>query len=91
VAGVRPGRVFRPAAMEMETKMKTSVANEIAIFRAIKSTTVSTAPSVTVSICGWCPDVRQRTLELVNQGKLVSHGMCPACQAKMEKQMVEGR
>jgi hypothetical protein len=41
-----------------------------------------------VSICGWCPGAREKTLALVNEGKQVSHGMCPSCVAKMEAQAV---
>jgi len=40
-------------------------------------------PSLLV-ICGWCPGARQKTLAAQAEGKMVSHGMCPACQAKFE-------
>lgn len=39
-----------------------------------------------VIICGWCPGSREKTLELVKKGKIVSHGICPTCQDKMEDQ-----
>lgn len=42
-----------------------------------------------VVICAWCPNSRERTLALVREGKEVSHGMCPACQALMEAQLAD--
>jgi hypothetical protein len=41
------------------------------------------APTI-VSVCGWCPDAREQTARFTAQGRLVSHGMCPVCVAKME-------
>jgi len=38
-----------------------------------------------VSICGWCPNARERTLALKAEGKVVSHGMCPPCKEKFER------
>jgi hypothetical protein len=67
--------------MEMEMKPNDKAIEEILAERQPKP----------VVICGWCPDVRQRTLILVQQGKIVSHGMCKVCQAKMEGQIAEGR
>lgn len=40
-----------------------------------------------VTICAYCPDVRQRTLAVKVAGKTVSHGICPTCAAKMNQQM----
>lgn len=40
-----------------------------------------------VVICAWCPDSKTRTRQLVLEGKQVSHGMCLACQTKMEAQL----
>jgi hypothetical protein len=43
----------------------------------------------TVTICGWCPDAREKTAALVREGKRVSHGICPACQARIDTEMDE--
>lgn len=45
-----------------------------------------TNESTIVTICGWCPDARDRTVQLKSEGKTVSHGMCDACQKKFEEQ-----
>jgi hypothetical protein len=65
----------------MEMKMKTTVADELKIFFAVRRVV---DPSEVVSICGWCPDARQKTATLVAEGKTVSHTMCSSCAAKME-------
>jgi hypothetical protein len=38
-----------------------------------------------VTICAWCPEVRERTLALTRRGRVVSHGICPACAEKFKE------
>ena len=37
-----------------------------------------------VVVCGWCPDKNAKTAEATFRGETVSHGLCPACAAKLE-------
>lgn len=46
---------------------------------------IETPEGALVQICAWCPNVRERTLALKAEGKLVSHGMCPSCKEKFER------
>lgn len=37
-----------------------------------------------VTVCAWCPDSAEQTAAARAQGREVTHGICPSCQAKME-------
>lgn len=37
-----------------------------------------------VVVCGWCPDVREKTMAAKSAGHVVSHGMCPHCVRQFE-------
>lgn len=65
----------------MEMKMET----EVALFTAMKSVVaVKPVQPKTISICGWCPDARERTMTYKRQGVVVSHGMCEPCSVKFK-------
>lgn len=36
-----------------------------------------------VTLCGWCPDKAERTAAARAHGFDVSHGICPACSARL--------
>lgn len=36
-----------------------------------------------ITLCGWCPDAKEKTKAIVAQGCAPSHGLCPACEAKL--------
>jgi len=36
-----------------------------------------------VTVCCACPDAAQRTAEATKAGQHVSHGLCPACAARI--------
>jgi hypothetical protein len=40
------------------------------------------------SVCGWCPDARERTEALTLAGYAVSHGCCPQCITKIRAAQV---
>lgn len=40
-----------------------------------------------VTLCGWCPDAREKTQDAVKQGFNVSHGMCVTCSTKMHAEL----
>jgi hypothetical protein len=48
-----------------------------------------------VTVCGWCADAAEQTASARAHGYDVSHGLCPACQAKLqlyaEKDAAEAR
>jgi hypothetical protein len=37
-------------------------------------------------VCAWCPGAREKTLALRLMGRDVTHGMCPACREKFERE-----
>jgi hypothetical protein len=45
--------------------------------------------SCPITVCAWCPDAKERTrlAMIANGGRAVSHGMCPACSAKLNAEM----
>jgi hypothetical protein len=40
-----------------------------------------------VTLCGWCPDAREKTQDAKSRGFDVSHGMCATCSTKMHAQL----
>ncbi len=44
-----------------------------------------------VTLCGWCPDAKERTAAIVAAGDKPSHGMCPACLERMMKEATRDR
>lgn len=40
-----------------------------------------------VMICGWCPNREARTAALRARGFDVSHGLCPACDARLHAEL----
>lgn len=55
-------------------------------------TAVATPPErPLVVVCGWCPDVDQKTRAAELAGFRVTHGICPACVEKFEDLALEGR
>lgn len=36
-----------------------------------------------IVVCAWCPDAREQTAAATRLGYVVSHGLCPACTAKL--------
>ena len=34
-------------------------------------------------VCAWCPDSQKQTRKLTAAGYQVTHGICPACRAKI--------
>ena len=42
------------------------------------------APARTYArVCSWCPDAPARTAAAVAAGQVVTHGICPACRARI--------
>ena len=39
-----------------------------------------------VTVCGWCPDAQEQTASARANGFDVTHGICPACEAKWRQQ-----
>jgi len=37
-----------------------------------------------VTVCAWCVDSKEKTAVAIAAGFVVSHGLCPACAAKLE-------
>jgi hypothetical protein len=54
-------------------------------YQAIRVLTLH--PERIVTICAWCPDSHRRTNAAVASGYVVSHGMCPACQHRMNAEL----
>jgi hypothetical protein len=48
--------------------------------------TIERKPEI-VTLCGWCPNVRERTLAVVQAGDHPSHTMCPACAKRMNDEL----
>jgi hypothetical protein len=48
-------------------------------------------PAPIVSVCAWCPDVQEQTQSARAHGFDVSHTICPACQARFEKEKADPR
>lgn len=41
-----------------------------------------------VTVCSWCPNAREATAAALAFGRIVTHGICPACEPKF---LAEGR
>jgi hypothetical protein len=44
---------------------------------------MTTTLTPTITICAWCPHPRARTQQAQAAGHVVSHGLCPACAARL--------